>query len=100
MSEKNIFMDYNQFNYSLDMGHPPDEYSEPLKAMWWERKGEWEKAHSIVQAESTETAAWVHAYLHRKEGDDSNASFWYKSAKKDFPDMDLKEESIEIVKNL
>lgn len=52
----------------------------PLAALWWAAKGEWDKAHTIVQEEHTTDAAWVHAYLHRVEGDFGNASYWYRKA--------------------
>jgi hypothetical protein len=93
-------MDYNHFNYSLDMGYPPEDFSEELKAMWYDRKGEWDQAHMIVQDMDSKQAAWVHAYLHRKEGDKQNAAFWYKRAGKVMSDIDLNEESREIIKEL
>ena len=52
----------------------------PLAALWWAAKGEWDQAHSIVQEEDSTDAAWVHAYLHRVEGDLGNASYWYRKA--------------------
>jgi hypothetical protein len=52
----------------------------PLAALWWAAKGNWDAAHKIVQDESDANSAWVHAYLHRVEGDLSNASYWYRQA--------------------
>jgi hypothetical protein len=52
----------------------------PLAALWWAAKGDWDAAHKIVQDESDANAAWVHAYLHRVEGDLSNAGYWYRQA--------------------
>jgi hypothetical protein len=52
----------------------------PLAALWWAAKGDWEAAHKIVQDESDANSAWVHAYLHRVEGDLSNAGYWYRQA--------------------
>ena len=52
----------------------------PLAALWWAAKGEWDTAHKIVQEESGANSAWVHAYLHRVEGDLSNAGYWYRQA--------------------
>lgn len=49
-----------------------------LQAMWYDKKGDWNKAHEIVQNASDADSAWVHAYLHRKEGDLNNAHFWYR----------------------
>ena len=54
----------------------------PLAALWWAAKGEWDKAHEIVQDEDDADAAWVHAYLHRVEGDLGNAGYWYRRAGK------------------
>lgn len=54
------------------------------KALYWDKEKNWDQAHELVQDLSTPDAAWIHAYLHRKEGDDGNAAFWYKKAGKDF----------------
>lgn len=51
-----------------------------LHALWHEAHGDWERAHSITQTIETPDAAWVHAYLHRKEGDTFNAGYWYRRA--------------------
>ena len=59
---------------------PAAGLSPPLAALWWAAKGDWDVAHKIVQDESTKDAAWVHAYLHRVEGDLSNAGYWYRQA--------------------
>jgi len=56
-------------------GLPP-----PLAALWWAAKGDWDAAHKIVMNEDSKEAAWVHAYLHRVEGDLSNAGYWYRRA--------------------
>jgi hypothetical protein len=63
-----------------------------LKALWYDKKGDWNKAHEIVQDIRDGDASWVHAYLHRKEGDLSNASFWYHRAGKPVPSLSLEEE--------
>jgi hypothetical protein len=85
-------MDYSSFNYTLDMANPPEDFSTELKALWWERKGYWDKAHSMVQDLKGRDAAWVHAYLHRKEGDECNAGYWYQTAGKPAQTGDLHEE--------
>jgi hypothetical protein len=54
--------------------------STPLKALWWAARDDWTKAHEIVQAEDGAPCAWVHAYLHRVEGDAANAGYWYRRA--------------------
>lgn len=58
------------------------ELSLELQSLWHDVKGDWEKAHTLVQDLNTKEAAWVHAYLHRKEGDISNAAYWYRRAGK------------------
>lgn len=53
-----------------------------VQALWYDKKGNWDKAHQIVQDASDKDSAWVHAYLHRKEGDLSNAHYWYRRSGK------------------
>ncbi|MCK1286637.1 hypothetical protein IVB41_22220 [Bradyrhizobium sp. 44] len=65
---------------SLDGAAPPPDLSAPLAGLWWAAKGDWDQAHRIVQDESSREAAWVHAYLHRVEGDLGNAGYWYRQA--------------------
>ena len=67
---------------SLSDAAPSATLSPPLAALWWAAKGQWDEAHGIVQDESMREAAWVHAYLHRVEGDLSNAGYWYRQAGK------------------
>ena len=93
-------MDYNSFNYTLDMGQPPVDFHESIKALWWERKGEWVKAHELIQNSDGPDAAWVHAYLHRKEGDTVNAGYWYARAGRDIGKGDIVEEFRTIVSEL
>ena len=65
---------------SLDGAAPAPNLSAPLAGLWWAAKGDWDQAHKIVQDESSHEAAWVHAYLHRVEGDLGNAGYWYRQA--------------------
>jgi hypothetical protein len=65
---------------SLAGAAPAGGIAPPLAALWWAAKGDWDAAHRIVQDESSREAAWVHAYLHRVEGDLGNASYWYRQA--------------------
>ncbi len=51
-----------------------------LLALWWDGRGDWERAHEVAQGIETKDGAWVHAYLHRKEGDTANAGYWYRRA--------------------
>jgi len=75
-------MQLNEFLDSTKKEVTPDGLSEPLQAMWYARKGDWETAHNIAQSISSELGSWIHAYLHRVEGDLSNADYWYKRAGK------------------
>lgn len=61
---------------------PPRDLTPPLAALWWATKGDWDRAHKIVMGEEGADAAWVHAYLHRVEGDLPNAGYWYRAAGK------------------
>ncbi len=65
---------------TLSNASPEAGLSPPLAALWWAAKGDWDQAHRIVQDESDVNSAWVHAYLHRVEGDLSNAGYWYRQA--------------------
>jgi hypothetical protein len=67
---------------SLGNPKPADGLAPPLAALWWAAKGDWDAAHKIVMNDETKDAAWVHAYLHRVEGDLSNAGYWYRRADK------------------
>ena len=68
------------FRESLSRARPPEGLDGLLLALWWEAKGDWDKAHKIAQDIPGADAAWVHAYLHRKEGDEGNAGYWYSQA--------------------
>jgi hypothetical protein len=75
-------MQFDEFINSTKEDASPQSLSEPLQAMWYARKGDWETAHNIAQSISSELGSWIHAYLHRVEGDLSNADYWYKRAGK------------------
>lgn len=85
-------MDYREFLQSTIKKEPPAEINEHLKALWYDKKGEWETAHGIVQILGDSKADLIHAYLHRKEGDNYNASYWYRKANKSKPDISLEKE--------
>ena len=71
-------MNISSFTASLDKKQPPKDLALPLQALWWDAKGDWNKAHECAQqVEDVSPGQWVHAYLHRKEGDQSNAAYWY-----------------------
>jgi hypothetical protein len=75
---------------------PPAEISPLLEALWWEAKGDWTRAHEIAQNIHTRDAAWVHAYLHRREGDQWNAGYWYRNAGRPVSTLSLDDEWREI----
>jgi hypothetical protein len=70
----------DQFRGTLSKKAPPIGLAPPLAALWWAGKGEWDKAHALVMDDASREAAWVHAYLHRVEGDLGNARYWYRQA--------------------
>jgi hypothetical protein len=74
-------MDLAAFKASLKDDNPPD-LSGPLRALWQDGRGNWDAAHDLLQNENSGAGAWVHAYLHRKEGDLPNAAYWYRRAGK------------------
>lgn len=75
-------MDIEAFKSSLAGETPPSGLERPMAALWHAAKGHWDTAHELAQAEDNEAGAWVHAYLHRVEGDEDNAGYWYRRAGK------------------
>ena len=73
-------MDFEEFQSSVAESEPPSELPLVLVALWWDAKGDWTKAHECAQQRESADHAWVHAYLHRKEGDMDNARYWYGRA--------------------
>jgi hypothetical protein len=71
---------FDEFKGALTHATPPKDLSAPLIALWHDGRGNWEEAHRVAQDVNDRTGAWVHAYLHRKEGDLGNASYWYRTA--------------------
>ena len=80
------------FKASLNSEQPDNGISVQLKSLWYDGKGDWHKAHAQVDHLEDQESAWVHAYLHRKEGDIWNADYWYKKARKVRPNLSLDEE--------
>ena len=85
-------MDMAAFERSIDDAAPPDGLSKPLQALWQEAKGAWDEAHSLAQADKGADGAWVHAYLHRVEGDLRNAGYWYRRAGRPASEQALRDE--------
>ncbi|WP_207540213.1 hypothetical protein [Sabulicella rubraurantiaca] len=71
-----------------------------LAALWWDARGDWQKAHGLAQSVGSAEGAWVHAYLHRREGDLPNADYWYRRAGRVRPATSLEVEWAEIVQGL
>ena len=85
---------------SVSKATPPAGLASTIQALWWAAKGDWDKAHKIVQDDESAEAAWVHAYLHRVEGDLPNARYWYRTAGKPVVTGPLEEEWAAIVSEL
>ena len=73
-------MDYASFKQSLKKESPPVDLPPALAGLWWAGKDKWDAAHRIVMEEADANCAWVHAHLHRVEGDLDNARYWYRRA--------------------
>ena len=93
-------MKYEQYKQTLLLKDPPNDFSVYLKALWFDGKDDWEKAHNTIQDVEDATASWIHAYLHRKEGDSGNADYWYRGAGRKRPSAGLDEEWETIVRAL
>ena len=93
-------MDVADFRVSLTQEDPPQGLSVPLTALWWDAKGNWARAHELVDALETPEGMAVHAYLHRKEGASSNADYWYTRAGRTFHRPTLQEEWTALVEGL
>lgn len=93
-------MKIEEFEKSLSQHKPPEEIDVFLTSLWFDAKGDWHKAHDLINDLNGSTAAWVHAYLHRKEGDLGNASYWYRRAGKEMSTQTFQEEWMIITKAL
>lgn len=93
-------MNAERFRASLNQENPPDGLSVPLEALWWDGKGDWARAHDLVDSLETTEGMAVHAYLHRKEGAESNADYWYRRAGRVFHRPTLDEEWLALVEGI
>ncbi len=93
-------MTLQQFRDSLSRAEPPTELSTALAGLWWDAKGNWAKGHDSAGLDEGPASAWVHAYLHRKEGDASNAGYWYARAGKTPATASLEQEWVDIAEVL
>lgn len=93
-------MTFDEFRASLSHATPPSDLTPALRALWTDARGDWDGAHRIAQDIDGPIGAWVHAYLHRKEGDLGNAGYWYRHAGRPAADGALDDEWAAIVKSL
>ena len=93
-------MDLQSLTKSLGKDEPPDGLPPVLLALWHQGRGDWHGAHEIVQEMTGTDAAWVHAHLHRAEGDPGNAAYWYRRADKPVSAASLQDEWAEIASDL
>ena len=93
-------MNIATFQASLTNETPPPDLSIPLKALWWDAKGDWTNAHQLVDELETPEGMAVHAYLHRKEGAQSNAEYWYRLAGRGYHRVELADEWAALVEGL
>ncbi len=93
-------MDLRRFTESLSATEPDASLPAPLQALWWDARGDWERAHALVDELETRDGMAVHAYLHRKEGAQSNADYWYRLAGEGFRRPDLHHEWRALVEGL
>jgi hypothetical protein len=89
-----------EFTASVSAAAPPHGLDEPLVALWHDGRGDWKTAHEVAQNIHDETGAWIHAYLHRKEGDAGNAAYWYRIARRPVATGPLAEEFTMLVTTL
>lgn len=93
-------MTFQEFRTAAGSPQPPEGLAGPLLALWQDRQDDWHGAHQTVQEDASAAAAWVHAYLHRKEGDLSNAGYWYQRAGKPAASGSLESEWEELARAL
>jgi hypothetical protein len=93
-------MTFEEFQRSTLQNAPPSDLEALLLALWEDARDNWDRAHEIAQEVSNWKGSWVHAYLHRKEGDIGNASYWYSRAGKARSHVSLEEEWEEIARAL
>lgn len=85
-------MTYDEFILTIENNELPSNLPLYMQALWWDAKGNWQKAHSLIDSLDDKHSCIVHAYLHRKEGDIWNADYWYGRANAKRPDTGLDEE--------
>ncbi|RXG14169.1 hypothetical protein DSM03_101286 [Leeuwenhoekiella aestuarii] len=91
---------YTQFEDSLRADKPRENWPETLKSLWFIAKGDWEASHNIAQDINSPMGSLIHAHLHRIEGDDWNAKYWYRQAGRTFPNVSLDTELKQLVEKV
>lgn len=91
---------FEAFMKSVESGETPVGLDEALLSLWWDGRGDWERAHELAQSAGTRAGDWVHAYLHRKEGDEGNAGYWYSRGGKPPFNGSLEQEWVAMVREL
>ncbi|MDH3650082.1 MAG: hypothetical protein OEQ53_10380 [Saprospiraceae bacterium] len=90
-------MTLQEFENLISKDEAQQKLTPPLLALWHDGQGNWNAAHDLVDSSTTVDACWVHAYLHRKEGDQWNAKYWYNRAGRSIPNTPLEEEWEQLV---
>lgn len=85
-------MTYDDFILTIENNELPHNHPLYIQALWYDATNDWHKAHSLIDSADDKNSCWVHAYLHRKEGDISNADYWYRRAQKSRPHVTLLQE--------
>ena len=95
-------MSFEEFRQAIASGNPPKGVAGSVLALWHDARGDWHAAHAAAQDDASANGAWVHAYLHRREGDRSNAGYWYRQARRPLPpeSASLEAEWTEIARTL
>jgi len=93
-------MTLEEFRQSLQREKPPAGLGFALAGLWWDAKNNWKQAHESAQQDEGPVGSWVHAYLHRKQGDSSNSAYWYRRAAKPPSQIPLDQEWLQIAESL
>lgn len=93
----NLPTNYTDFEATLEQATPPNSWPETLKSLWFMAKDDWERSHNIAQDIESAMGSLIHAHLHRVEGDDWNAKYWYRQAGRPFPLVSFAEELQQLV---
>jgi hypothetical protein len=93
-------MDLEAFRRTLEDSEPPEQIGRGLRALWHVGRDQWDRAHALIQTQDDDESCWIHAHLHRIDGDLPNAAYWYSRAGRGVPKSDLQTEWEQIVTSL